>query len=945
MKSIMHGMMFGVCLLFAVGAAAGIDDGLRAYYPFSGNAEDAGPGGHDAIEHSMQYTGDAWGNANSSALLRENGWLDCGDSADFRPVGAVTLHLLIFVPTRWSTTGWMTLAGNTESGGYELYISGRENRVYGKLRRNGAYGEVSGSLDPYVGQWIQVALTYDGRVLRLYCIGEEVDLDDAGADYAIQYAHANHFLIGAEASAGADPEPGWYFTYGQVDEVRVYDRALSREELQQLAPPFQADPEVIAYYPFTEHPYDISGQQRHGTLHGPLLVPDVYGDPLRAYEFDGLNDYIDLSQNAAFRPVDGLSVNLWASRDDWGDVAGREVLIGNAAAGGWELALEHGRFVGRVFRNGSFAELSMNISGQAPGWHRFGMTYDGRSTVLYFDEGAVATDDAGGEYPIEYAHMNNTLIGAGASTGFFPSGDHFEGRIDEVRLFSRALSEDEMPWVPPANPADGLIAYYPFNGDADNEVRDANHGENHGAFLWHDRFGNPNSAYYFGTDYIECGDSIDLRPPAAVSLHVWGRRNDWSSGSGYMTLAGNTHVGGYGIWLYGYEGYLYGDVRRNGGAGRPQIRLSALAPGWHQFVVTYDGRTTRLYVDGEHVDDDDAGGTYPIDYTYENSFIIGAEASAYSWPEGDYFEGFLDEVRVYNRCLSPGEIRALYYSDRPVPIEITSFARDAGQVRLTWEIVPNVSTFGVYTSGDLSIDPSAWQAAVENLTEPAWSLPVAGTTRFYRVGAEMQLPTEDLASDLRLYYPLDDGSGQATVGANHGTVVGAIPGPNRRGETDRACVFDGDGDAIDLSSPFPFGNGPVSIDAWVKVPAGGGGAVLGNRGDAPNADWGVDSSGRIRFRWNDGQVDVAGTTDLRDGAWHHLAWVRDPVTGSSTVYVDGAAEGSGGAGANIVFSTAHRIGANRETTPDWFLGSIDDLRIYYRALSAEAIRQLYIFGR
>ena len=69
---------------------------------------------------------------------------------------------------------------------------------------------------------------------------------------------------------------------------------------------------------------------------------------------------------------------------------------------------------------------------------------------------------------------------------------------------------------------DGLVAYYPFNGNANDVTSNANNGVVYGATLTSDRFGNPNSAYHFNgtSDYIMVEDSPSLRPQE-VTVAAW----------------------------------------------------------------------------------------------------------------------------------------------------------------------------------------------------------------------------------------------------------------------------------------------------------------------------------------------------------------------------------------------------------------------------------------
>ncbi|MBM4029676.1 MAG: LamG domain-containing protein, partial [Planctomycetes bacterium] len=76
--------------------------------------------------------------------------------------------------------------------------------------------------------------------------------------------------------------------------------------------------------------------------------------------------------------------------------------------------------------------------------------------------------------------------------------------------------------------------------------------------------------------------------------------------------------------------------------------------------------------------------------------------------------------------------------------------------------------------------------------------------------------------------------------------------------------------------------------------------------------------------------------------WHHVAWVRDKVANTSTMYIDGRQEATfPTAGADITFGTLHAIGGdNRASGMPYFHGLVDDLRVYGAALSAAEIAWL-----
>ncbi|MFZ4620151.1 MAG: LamG-like jellyroll fold domain-containing protein [Bacteroidota bacterium] len=158
--------------------------------------------------------------------------------------------------------------------------------------------------------------------------------------------------------------------------------------------------------------------------------------------------------------------------------------------------------------------------------------------------------------------------------------------------------------------------------------------------------------------YVNVPYSSFLRPANTVTLEAW-INTDWQN-IGQVAMAGNTEIGGYEFDVnpvLGGNAIMF-EVHRNGNYGSPSILCSSLAAGWHHFAGTYDGRYAKLYVDGILTATNDAGSAFPIHYSsYDNDFIIGAEAYSASTPAGSYFTGQIDEVRVWNYVRTQSEIQ------------------------------------------------------------------------------------------------------------------------------------------------------------------------------------------------------------------------------------------------------------------------------------------------
>ena len=156
-----------------------------------------------------------------------------------------------------------------------------------------------------------------------------------------------------------------------------------------------------------------------------------------------------------------------------------------------------------------------------------------------------------------------------------------------------------------------------------------------------------------------------------------------------------------------------------------------------------------------------------------------------------------------------------------------------------------------------------------------------------------------------------------------------------------ALQFDGINDYILLPEVIDIGSTSSTISMWVKVPVVGEGnliaeervgILLGNHSQSPNSNWEIHNDGQIRIYWNNGDKNHYGSTDLRDGKWHHLSFVRDVDNNLLKGYVDGVAEiDENDDGTNVTFGDAFYVGSDyRQLFPSKrsFHGLIDELQIW-----------------
>lgn len=203
-------------------------------------------------------------------------------------------------------------------------------------------------------------------------------------------------------------------------------------------------------------------------------------------------------------------------------------------------------------------------------------------------------------------------------------------------------------------PTEGLVAYYPFNGNANDESGSGNDGIVEGTTLTADRFGHPNSAYAFNgqTDYIVSSRTNSLETDYTVSL--WFNHIE---SNGILFHRGRSNECEYEPRLAVEYQVLHGMVSGCGGGGR--FGAVDVAPSaWHHVVEIVRGRSQELYIDGQLVA---TGNKTPA--SISSRFFIGVGTPDGSNPgvATSFFHGIIDDVRVYNRALSETEVQALYH--------------------------------------------------------------------------------------------------------------------------------------------------------------------------------------------------------------------------------------------------------------------------------------------
>jgi len=729
---------------------------------------------------------------------------------------------------------------------------------------------------------------------------------------------------------------------------------------------------------------DTSGNGNHGTIANgdsdEWSANPVNGTNFTnpyAMDLDGGGDHVTISDSPSlnYAAMNGLTISLWARPDVSTSTPGDEMDLftqydgsGNRAvyfhvdhpSDKWQFCLDN--------CDGAAVIDTTTIS--VGTWvHLVGTWIAGTEAKLYKNGLLVATDssvdtvldDSSGDH----------IIGARALSG---GSEFFNGLIDDVRIYDRALSLDEigqlyngfehadLPKFTASGTLtidDGLLGYWKIDEGADNlcsggeDVCDTSGNGNHGTIAngesdeWSTttpsalNFSNPYSMDFEGNEFVETTLDVELDGISEVTISAWMKRRSTAGGK-YVLLGreNGAYTDALNIQMWD-DGLIYFMPDNPGFA-----TAASNDTNWHHVVMVFNGNlsgdSNRLkgYIDGVEQSLSYAATIPATTEVMTDPFVIGETV-----PDGGSFtDGFIDDVRVYNRALSIDEVRQLYAGSEHV--DFPFFTVDG-----TWE-----NTGGAFnTNGGTVVMTSSTDETI--LTDG---------DAFHHF--QIEDPTE---SGLVGYWKFDESSGtnaaDSSGSSNAGTLTnmagtewtagsGATKFYNTYGLEFNAA--EDSNDEIDIGTmDVTGGDGGITMALWVNADdCGSDGARYISK--ATDGDDSADS-----HLWMFGTVDSGGacaprvriktvassTTDtfidtddqVPTGRWAHIAATFDTTT--VKIYIDGVqthSESHSNSG-NLETDSGReaRIG-NHPGVDYYFDGLMDDVRIYNRALTAREIEHL-----
>jgi hypothetical protein len=272
-------------------------------------------------------------------------------------------------------------------------------------------------------------------------------------------------------------------------------------------------------------------------------------------------------------------------------------------------------------------QLTLSNGEPLPGW----MSYVPKTRTL------IGLPPQIGKWEIKISVLDNQKAGVNA---------RFQINVEDPRKDKKAIDLDY-----------GLVAYYPFNGDTKDAGKNGYHGQIKRAWLCDDRNGKPNSAYCFnGSDnYIQCDSVKSLEEIDAITVSAWINPQSIENYASWFSKAASENNSqirtGFGL----ESGKKWGlTVFNEGWAEYNTTDNQIPSDQWSFVVITANNITgeAKAYLNGKEV-----GSWQNIKKFAKSKYpmYIGLQVD-----DNIYFDGKIDEVRVYNRILSTDEITSLY---------------------------------------------------------------------------------------------------------------------------------------------------------------------------------------------------------------------------------------------------------------------------------------------
>jgi LruC domain-containing protein len=380
----------------------------------------------------------------------------------------------------------------------------------------------------------------------------------------------------------------------------------------------------------------------NGTLSGGIWVDGISGSAL---SFDGNGGQVEVQNSNSLNITnDQISFSCWFKLD----------FVGDDGA----FVFTNMKYVLRIDKNGKFtfalynpdwASLTIPWADRIidTDWHHIVTSYDGSTMKIYLDNQLMAEKTASGNL-----RSNTSPIRFGSQT----TSNNFDGTLDEIEIYNRSLTVAEIGQLyqntpNPGNGPESLVSYWDFNENAGSTLIDET-GGNNGTIIgasWSSGINGACLSFDGTDDYVQFDSPQNLNFSNALSIMTWVRAEEHKTAK----IAQKGDWDGYGIGQDVWNGWKAGIRLANNTSksldwnnGRPVLGE------WYHIALTYNGSVLKLFVNGQLTNTENVSGDLKVN---SRPFSIGSDNGGQK-----FFNGRIDEIKVFGAALSHTEIQAIY---------------------------------------------------------------------------------------------------------------------------------------------------------------------------------------------------------------------------------------------------------------------------------------------
>ncbi len=497
----------------------------------------------------------------------------------------------------------------------------------------GWHVKTSGATGIAPGTWHHIAVSFDDSA-------DEVAFYLDGALFSTQpLTHSPGEFAGPVRIGRNDNNYGFK---GRIDDVRIYRDALGAAEIAEIA-----DRPPAAHWKLdeTSGTTAVDSEGGHdGTAVNTEWVTGVLDGGLR---LNSSADRVEVPHDEALSFTNALTVSAWINKAGMFGYDGAVVKATtgsdvNYFLGTWESNPVFGFSTSSDNWQGYYATGTTLLAGE---WYHLAASYDNEAdSVRIYVDGSLAQSFTSTLEPV--TNTGNVFLGRSAI------GEHWPGLLDDVRIYPRALSDQEIADL--AVPGGGAIAHWQLDDGSGTTAIDSVGGHD-GSLAngpqWVTGYLGDALRFDGSNDRINVPHDNGLNLAGEMTLSAWIYSDNLSGFHMVLTKGDNGVAENYWLGTDG-DGVNFGFVDGGTYAQHTTSGLSLQTGRWHHIAATFDDAAdeVKLYVDGSA---ETFTSTYSPSANTER-LIIGN-----SYYSGEGFDGQIDDVRIYDRVLATSEIAAL----------------------------------------------------------------------------------------------------------------------------------------------------------------------------------------------------------------------------------------------------------------------------------------------